>query len=182
MRLFRFNAENVSKQRESQGSWWKIRRIPFVQKTHHEESGNNKKQQSPQIEQSQTAEPHCEAEKEQSEGLISIICSIIRLELERGWSSADSQLRIMMYCMCESGDTSPLQLELQNTSTLTLDKKTLQSVLTKTEKAVSIRLNHWPKKLWSMHYGKCRNKRKCTLFSSVILHRFFFFSAFQNEC
>lgn len=120
MRLFRFNAENISKQRESQGSGWKVRGIPFVQKMRHEENRKRKKQQSPQIKQNQIAEPHCEAEKAQSDALISIICSIIRLELERGWPSADSQLLIMMHGLCESGDTPPLQDGLQNTPTLTL--------------------------------------------------------------
>lgn len=99
MRLFRFNAENVSKQRESQGSGWKVRGVPFVQKMHHEENGKHKKQQSPQIKQNQIAEPHCEAEKEQSDALISISCSIIRLELERGWPSADSRLLIRRACV-----------------------------------------------------------------------------------
>lgn len=65
MRLFSVNVEDVSQERESRRSWWKVRWILLVQNVHYYQKNNqNRKQESCQMKgYNQLTQPHCETEE-----------------------------------------------------------------------------------------------------------------------
>lgn len=70
MRLFSFNAEDISQKRESRGSRWKILGLFFPQKIGCKKNGKDEEQQSLPVRQKRVTQDHGAAADRTNNGLV----------------------------------------------------------------------------------------------------------------